>query len=61
MTAPLEISELTVRNVLGQSIKSVVVNGVSQTIDIDDLATGNYFVVAKMKNGQLSTQKFSKL
>lgn len=61
VTAPLEISELTVRNVLGQSIKSVVVNGVSQTIDIDDLATGNYFVVAKMKNGQLSTQKFSKL
>ena len=61
VTSPLEISELTVRNVLGQSIKSVVVNGVSQTIDLDDVAAGNYFVVAKMKNGQVSTQKFSKL
>jgi len=55
------ISDITILNVLGQSVKSVVVNGVSQTIDLNDVAAGNYFVVAKMKNGGVSTQKFSKL
>ena len=55
------ISDITILNVLGQSIKSVVVNGLSQTIELNDVAAGNYFVVAKMKNGGVSTQKFSKL
>ena len=61
ITSPVEMSELNILNVLGQSIKSVVVNGLSQTIELNDVAAGNYFVVAKMKNGGVSTQKFSKL
>ena len=55
------MSELNILNVLGQSIKSVVVNGLSQTIELNDVAAGNYLVVVKMKNGGVSTQKFSKL
>ena len=61
ITSPVEMSELNILNVLGQSIKSVVVNGLSQTIELNDVAAGNYLVVVKMKNGGVSTQKFSKL
>jgi len=59
--AQSEISELTVRNLIGQSIISEVVNRNSTTIDLSSLAAGNYFIVAKMSNGSTSTQKFSKL
>lgn len=61
VTAQTEISELTVRNLVGQSIKSELVNANTKTIDLTGLASGNYFIVAKMNNGLVSTQKFSKL
>jgi len=60
VSSPDEISELTVRNLLGQNIKTEVVNANSKVIDLTGVATGNYFIVAKMSNGQVSTQKFSK-
>lgn len=37
ITSPVEIGELNILNVLGQSIKSVVVNGLSQTIELNDV------------------------
>ncbi|OIP83268.1 MAG: hypothetical protein AUK44_05615 [Porphyromonadaceae bacterium CG2_30_38_12] len=55
------ISEITIRNIVGQSIRTEVLNANSRTVDISDLAAGNYFVVAKMANGEVSTQKISKL
>ena len=60
ISAQSEISEVTVRNLVGQSIKSEVVNGTSKTIDLSGLASGNYFMVAKMSNGQVATQKIVK-
>ena len=56
-----ELSEVTVRNLLGQNVRTATVNANSKTIDLSGLATGNYIVVAKMSNGQVSTQKFLKL
>ena len=61
VSAQSEISEVTVRNLLGQSVKSVTINSTSRTIDLTDVAAGNYFVSVKLTNGKLSTQKFIKL
>lgn len=60
VSAQSEISEITVRNLLGQCVKSVVVNASSKSIDLSDIAGGNYYVSVKLANGQLATQKFAK-
>ena len=61
VSAESEISEVSVRNLLGQSVKSAILNSTTKTIDLSDIASGNYFVSIKLANGQLSTQKFVKL
>jgi len=61
VVAESEISLVTVRNLLGQSIKSFVVNSKEQTIDLSVIASGNYFVTVKLANGQSATQKIVKL
>lgn len=55
-----EMKEISVRNILGQNIRTEAVNSNSKIIDLSGLTTGNYIVVAKLTNGQLSTQKFIK-
>ena len=55
-----EMSEVTVRNLLGQNLRTEVANANSKVIDLSGLASGNYIVVAKMANGLVSTQKFVK-
>lgn len=60
VSSPSEISEITVRNLVGQSIKTVLVNANTTTIDLTGLASGNYLLISKMANGHVSTQKFSK-
>lgn len=59
--AESEISEITIRNIVGQSIRTEVLNANFKTIDLTNMASGNYFIVAKMANGEVSTQKISKL
>lgn len=61
IAAQSEIGEITVRNLVGQTVKSEIINGKSKIIDISDLGAGNYFIVAKMNDGQISTQKITKL
>ena len=61
ISAQSEIGEVFVRNLLGQIIKTEVVSGTTKTIDLSVLPSGNYFVVAKMRNGGISTQKITKL
>jgi hypothetical protein len=60
ITADSEIKEIQLKNLLGQSIKILKVNGLNQTIDISDIPTGNYLVVSTMENGQLSVNKIVK-
>jgi len=59
--AETEISQVTVRNLLGQSVKSVAVNSNEQSIDLSAVSSGNYFVTVKLANGQSATQKIVKL
>ncbi len=60
ISAKSEMSNITVRNLLGQVVKSEMVKGSTKTIDLSGLSTGTYFMEAKMSNGQVSTQKISK-
>lgn len=61
VSAQSEISQLIVRNLVGQTLKTVVVNGLVTSINLSDLSAGNYFVTTKLNNGKLSTQKVIKL
>jgi len=61
VTANSEMNEVVVRNLLGQTVISVKVNGLVKSIDLSTIVSGNYFVTVKLANGQLSTQKVVKL
>jgi chitodextrinase len=61
VNAKSEISQVIIRNLLGQTVKTSMVNGLEKTIDLSTVSAGNYFVTVKMANGQLSTQKIVKL
>lgn len=61
VSAKSEISEIIVRNLVGQVIKTVTVNGLQRTVELNELTAGNYFVTVKLADGQLSTQKIVKL
>jgi hypothetical protein len=60
VSAQSEISQVAVRNLLGQSVKVVSVNSTTKSIDLSSIASGNYFVTVKLANGQVSTQKLVK-
>jgi hypothetical protein len=61
VNANSEISQVVVRNLLGQTVKTSQVNGLEKSIDLEGVAAGNYLVTIKLANGQLSTQKMVKL
>lgn len=56
-----EISHIIVCNLVGQTVKSVAVNHAQTTMDITNVAAGNYYVTIKLANGQVLTQKIVKL
>ena len=58
--AESEISNVTVRNLLGQTVKTLAANGLEKSIDLSAVAAGNYFVTVRLANGQLATQKIIK-
>ncbi|MDD4969009.1 MAG: T9SS type A sorting domain-containing protein [Paludibacter sp.] len=61
VSSKTEISQMIVRNLLGQTVNSTYIHGLSKTIDLSDVASGNYFITLKLANGQISTQKIVKL
>ena len=56
-----EISQVIVRNIVGQIIKVVNVTSMEATINLNEIASGNYFVTIKLVNGNTVTQKIVKL
>lgn len=60
IAAQSDIKEVVVRNLVGQTVMNVSVNGFEKSVDMSSVAAGNYFVTVKMANGQVSTQKFVK-
>ena len=55
------MSQIVVRNLVGQTLKTVQVSGMEKSIDISAFAAGNYLVSVKLANGLISTQKIVKL
>ena len=56
-----EINQVIVRNLVGQTVKSTLVNGLVKSIDLSGISAGNYLVTIKLSNGQVSNQKLVKL
>ncbi len=61
VSAKSEISQVIVRNLVGQTVKITMVNGLEKSIELSNVAAGNYLVTVKLTNGQVSTQKLVKL
>jgi hypothetical protein len=55
------ISQLVVRNLVGQAIQLVNVNNTETTLDLSQLTAGNYFVILKLSDGRSTTRKIVKL
>jgi len=60
VTAEKEISEVSILNLVGQTIKSVAINSNSTKITLNDIVSGQYLVRIKLVNGQVGTTKFLK-
>lgn len=56
-----EISQITVRNLLGQTLKNLHADGYEKAVDLTSLSTGNYLVTVKLVNGVSSIFKCIKL
>lgn len=56
-----EMSQVIVRNLLGQDLKTIAVSGLEKSIDLSTLSAGNYFVTVKLTTGLVSTYKIVKL
>jgi hypothetical protein len=55
------ISQVIVRNLVGQAIQLVKVNNTETILDLGQLLPGNYFVTLKLADGRFTTQKIVKL
>ncbi len=60
VSAKSEISQVIVRNLVGQTVKTIMINGLEKTIDMNGISAGNYLVTMKLANGQVLTQKVTK-
>ena len=55
-----KITDIIVRNLVGQTVKTILVNGLGKSINLSDIETGNYIATIKMANGQEETHKLIK-
>lgn len=56
-----EMSQVVVRNLLGQDLISFNATGLEKSIDLSNLSSGNYLVSVKLESGLVSTYKIVKL
>lgn len=54
------ISQIIVRNLVGQTVKTSTVNNRETKINLSGVSAGNYLVTVKLANGQSKTQKVIK-
>jgi len=60
IAAQSNISQVTVRNLLGQIVKTQKIDGMEQTLDLSTIAAGNYLLTVKMTDGSIATRKIVK-
>ncbi len=54
------IQSVTIRNLLGQSVKVIDLRSKEKTIQISDIPSGNYLITTKFENGQQAINKIIK-
>lgn len=57
ITATQELSKVIVSNIVGVTVKTIAVSGLSSKIDLSDVAKGAYIITIVQENGAASTQK----
>lgn len=55
-----EISKLTISNLVGQTVKNIQVNGTEKSVEVNDLANGQYIITLENTKGEKSNLKFVK-
>ncbi|MDP2890025.1 MAG: T9SS type A sorting domain-containing protein [Bacteroidota bacterium] len=55
------IDLVIVRNLMGQTVKTVSVNNLEATLDLSQVPVGSYLITLKLADGRLSTEKIVKL
>lgn len=55
------IDQVIVRNLMGQTVKTVSVNNMEATLDLSQVPAGSYLITLKLADGRLSTEKIVKL
>ena len=61
VTSESEINSVVISSLLGQSVKTVTVNGLEKSMDVINLSAGNYIVTVNLQSGAVSTHKIVKL
>jgi hypothetical protein len=61
LKSDVEVNQVVISNLVGQTIQSVKVNSIQKTIDVSNLSAGNYFMSIQLVNGESVNRKFIKL
>jgi len=57
----IKMAQVVIRNLLGQTIKTVSINDTEVLLDMNQIPAGNYLVTIKDVKGDLTTKKMVKL
>lgn len=60
ITSTTDMNELVVRNLLGQMVKTITLNGTESSVDLSTLNSGNYLVTLRFNDGSTLTKKIQK-
>jgi len=61
LNSDIEVNQIVISNLIGQTIQSTKVNSLQKTIDVSSLSAGNYFMSIQLVNGESVNRKFIKL
>ena len=61
LKSDIEVNQVVIRNLVGQTIQTVNVNSMQKTIEVSNLSAGNYFMSIQLVNGESVNRKFIKL
>jgi hypothetical protein len=61
LKSDVEVNQVVISNLVGQTIRSLNINAMQKTIDVSALSAGNYFISIQLENGESVNRKFIKL
>jgi hypothetical protein len=61
LNSDVEVNQVVISNLVGQTIRSLNINAMQKTIDVSALSAGNYFISIQLENGESVNRKFIKL